>query len=258
KDIPALRDALGIPFTAAYMKGRANYLCLHRLDQLNQDAVSQREHIFLPMITEWSTRTQTGDRAELDELPEDLAFWNEAAAHAETCLGAECPRYDDCFVTKMRQQAAASDIVIVNHHLLCADAAVRQSAYGEVIPGCNHAIVDEAHQLEDVATQYFGYSISTYRLEELARDPQHALGARAAREPRARDDIEKAISRLREYARTFFDELAFAHGDRSRSPSSPRPVPDKVRATAESLAEAHEAASHLTSALDIVESTLQL
>src|SRR5262249_45373983 len=110
----------------------------------------------------------------------------------------------------------------------------------------------------DVATQYFGYSISTYRLEELARDLERVLGAIAAREPRARDDIEKAISRLREYARTFFDELAFAHGDRSRAPSSPRPVPDQVPAPAESLAEAHEAASHLTSALDIVESTLQL
>ena len=98
------------------------------------------------------------------------AVWNEVSATAETCLGTECPRYDDCFVTRMRQRAAASDVVIVNHHLLCADAAVRQNAFGEVIPACANAIVDEAHQLEDVATQYFGYSVSNYRLEELARD----------------------------------------------------------------------------------------
>ena len=161
KDIPALRDALGVPFTATCMKGRANYLCLHRLDQLERTAqagaADRTERVFLPIIREWSGRTETGDRAELEDLPEDLPFWNEVSATAETCLGTECPRYDDCFVTRMRQRAAASDIVIVNHHLLCADAAVRQNAFGEVIPACANAIVDEAHQLEDVATQYFGF-----------------------------------------------------------------------------------------------------
>ena len=139
KDIPALRDALDVPFTATYMKGRANYLCLHRLDQLNDGAGPSRSHdVFLPIIREWAARTDTGDRAELEDLPEDLPFWNEVSATAETCLGTECPRYDDCFVTRMRQRAAASDVVIVNHHLLCADAAVRQSAFGEVIPACSH------------------------------------------------------------------------------------------------------------------------
>src|SRR4051812_20682574 len=177
KDIPALRDALGIPFTAAYMKGRANYLCLHRLDQLHDPndgsaAPLAANDVFLPIIREWSARTETGDRAELDELPEDIAFWNEVSATAETCLGTECPRYDDCFVTKMRQRAAAADVVIVNHHLLCADAAVRKNAFGEVIPACANAVVDEAHQLEDVATQYFGYGVSTYRVDELARDTE--------------------------------------------------------------------------------------
>ena len=156
KDIPALRQALDVPFTATYMKGRANYLCLHRLDQLNDSGLPAMHDVFLPIIREWSGRTETGDRAELEDLPEDLPFWNEVSATAETCLGTECPRYDDCFVTRMRQRAAASDVVIVNHHLLCADAAVRKNAYGEVIPACNFAVVDEAHQLEDIATQYFG------------------------------------------------------------------------------------------------------
>ena len=149
------------------MKGRANYLCLHRLDERPETAQHQQDRgsaravdsaVFLPIIREWSTRTETGDRAELQDLPEDLPVWNDVSATAETCLGTECPRYDECFVTRMRQRAASADIVIVNHHLLCADAAVRQSAYGEVIPACNHAILDEAHQLEDVATQYFGVS----------------------------------------------------------------------------------------------------
>ena len=148
KDIPALRDTLGVPFTATCMKGRANYLCLHRLDQLDAvcsgrsqgasptDLADSAVNVFLPIIREWSARTETGDRAELADLPEDVPVWNDVSATAETCLGTECPRYDDCFVTRMRQRAAASDVVIVNHHLLCADAAVRQSAFGEVIPAC--------------------------------------------------------------------------------------------------------------------------
>jgi ATP-dependent DNA helicase DinG len=254
KDIPALRDALGIPFTATYMKGRANYLCLHRLDQLSGDTgdgalLAPSHDVFLPIIREWSATTETGDRAEIEDLPEDIAFWNEVSATAETCLGTECPRYDDCFVTKMRQRAAASDVVIVNHHLLCADAAVRQHAFGEVIPACSHAIVDEAHQLEDVATQYFGFSVSTYRVEELARDVER-LSALIV-EPRARDQIGKAIDRLRDHSRAFFTELSYAHrsGDRPRSE-------ERVRATPTSLLRASEAAADLTGALDAIETAL--
>ena len=159
---------------------------------------------FCPIIREWSATTETGDRAEIEDLPEDIAFWNEVSATAETCLGTECPRYDDCFVTRMRQRAAASDIVIVNHHLLCADAAVRQHAFGEVIPACSHAIVDEAHQLEDVATQYFGFSVSTYRVEELARDVERLASAGVIVDSRERDDVDKAVDRLRDHARAFF------------------------------------------------------
>ena len=254
KDIPALRDALGVPFTATYMKGRANYLCLHRLDQLSDGAlVASGGGVFLPIIRDWSATTETGDRAELEELPEDIAFWNDVSATAETCLGTECPRYDDCFVTRMRQRAAASDVVIVNHHLLCADAAVRQSAFGEVIPACSRAIVDEAHQLEDVATQYFGISVSTYRLEELARDVERLGAAGVVTERQERDEIAKAVDRLRDHARAFFTELADTH----RSNDRPRSE-ERVRATPTSLSHASDAAAHLTGALDIVEATLAL
>ena len=249
KDIPALRGALGIPFTATCMKGRANYLCLHKLDQLN-DGVGPAVHdVFLPVIREWSRRTEVGDRAELEDLPEDLAFWNDVAATAETCLGTECSRYDDCFVTKMRQRAAASDVVIVNHHLLCADAAVRQNAFGEVIPACSRAILDEAHQLEDIATQYFGFSVSNHRVEELARDTERL----AVDDRDAKAELAKAIERLRDHARTFFTEVAFAHRGDGRARNE-----ERVRATAESLGRTRDAAAHLTGALDIVESTLAL
>src|SRR5204863_1279536 len=194
KDIPALREALGVPFTATYMKGRANYLCLHKLDLLNEDAGPATYDVFLPLIRRWAAQTETGDRAELENLPEDLAFWNDVSATADTCLGTECPRYDDCFVTKMRQRAAASHVVVVNHHLLFADAAVRQSAYGEVIPAFNRAILDEAHQLEDVATQYFGYGVSTYRCEQLARDIERVLMVLAGGDHRA-EEASRAVDR---------------------------------------------------------------
>ncbi len=253
KDIPALRDALGIPFTATCMKGRANYVCLHKLDQLHDGAGPAVHDVFLPVIREWSTRTETGDRAELRDLPEDLSFWNEVSATADTCLGAECPRYDDCFVTRMRQRAAESDVVIVNHHLLCADASVRQNAYGEVIPSCSRAIIDEAHQLEDVATQHFGFSVSNYRFEELARDVQKVAGSGVIEDPDDRAEIDKAVARLRNHATAFFNEVAFAHRGDGRLKTE-----DRVRATPESLGQTLDAAAHLTGALDILESTLQL
>jgi ATP-dependent DNA helicase DinG len=253
KDIPALRDALGIPFTATYMKGRANYLCVHKLDQLTDGAGPAVHDVFLPMIREWSGKTETGDRAELRDLPEDLAFWHDVSATADTCLGTECPRYDDCFVTKMRQRAAASDVVIVNHHLLCADAAVRQNAFGEVIPAFTRAILDEAHQLEDIATQYFGLNVSTYRVEELAHDVGRLVAAGGVEDHASREEIEKAVERLREHAQHFFTELAFAHKSQGRARNE-----ERVRATAESLGQTYNAAVNLTGALDIVESTLAL
>ena len=252
KDIPALRQALDVPFTAAYMKGRSNYLCLHKLDQLNEGVGLAANDIFLPIVREWAGRTESGDRAELQELPEDVGFWNDVAATADTCLGTDCPRYEDCFVTRMRQRAAEADVVIVNHHLLCADASVRQSKFGEVIPACSRAIVDEAHQLEDVATQYFGFNVSNYRVEELARDAERLVAA-AAIVGRTRDDIDKSIDALRDAARGFFTDLAFAHRGDGRGRSE-----ERIRATPSSLGDASDAAARLTGALDVVQATFAL
>ena len=206
KDIPALRTALGVPFTATYMKGRANYLCLHRLDQLRAHPAAPMD--FVSTIDEWRRGTETGDRAELSGLEEDSSLWHDVSAQAETCLGNDCPQYRECFVTKMRQRAAESDLVIVNHHLLCADASVRQSTYGEVIPDCNHAVIDEAHHLEDVATQYFGIAISNYRIADLVRDTERALNLGTIEDFDA--DLRHAISRVDDHSLTFFSALQMA------------------------------------------------
>jgi ATP-dependent DNA helicase DinG len=269
KDLPALERVLGVPFTATLMKGRSNYLCLHRWE-LYRDGVEGNtsaggrlietgDRVLIPIVDAWLAKTETGDRAELRELPEDLPMWKEVAAEAETCLGTECPRYGDCFITRMRQRAAESDVVIVNHHLLCADASLRHSAYGEVIPSCPTLVVDEAHQLEDVATQYFGYSFSNYRVDDFVRD---GLGVMAARKgppydedvgrgftPRQNDDLARALTRVAERSRAFFSRVSMntAPGTESRA-----------RYTSESLADHVEDGMALAGALEGLEATLAL
>ena len=206
KDIPAVQTALGVSFTATYMKGRANYLCLHRLDQLRASPLAAPD--FISMMDEWRRVTDSGDRAELSELPEDSALWYDVSATAETCLGSDCPQYRECYVTKMRQRAAESDVVIVNHHLLCADASVRQSTYGEVIPDCDYAVIDEAHQLEDVATQYFGVSVSNYRIADMVRDAERALNLGEIEDDGS--ELRHEISHIDDHSHAFFGSLAMA------------------------------------------------
>jgi len=253
KDIPTLRTALDVPFTATCMKGRANYLCLHRVDLLSEGNSPASHDVFLPIIRDWSKTTDTGDRAELEDLPEDLPFWSEVAATAEACIGNDCPRYAECFVTRMRQRAAESDVVIVNHHLLCADAAVRQNAFGEVIPACAYAVVDEAHQLEDVATQYFGFSLSTYRIEDYARDVERFIASGGVTTRSAQVELQKGVDRLRDHARSFFTELAFAHRSNERVRGE-----ERVRATDQSLSHTREVAAYMAGSLDLLEADLAL
>jgi ATP-dependent DNA helicase DinG len=248
KDLPTVRQALGRPFTATLMKGRSNYLCLHRFEAYrDKDSFEPERAVFLPIIETWAKKTASGDRAELRDLPEDLPLWKQIAADAETCLGTECPRYDDCFVTLMRQRAAASDVVIVNHHLLCADAQLRKSAYGEVIPSCATLVIDEAHQLEDVATQYFGVGISSFRVEDFVRDVETSLGV--ALTPRQRDDAAQAAARVSERSRTFFGALSMARMESAET---------KARYIAESFADHYQHGAMLAGALEGLEATLAL
>ena len=206
KDLPLLHEALNIPFKATYMKGRNNYLCLHRFEAACNSPMPRptTDEENLTILKEWAQQTEIGDRAELEDLPDDLPLWSEVSATQENCLGTECPKYNDCFVTQMRQRAIESDIVIVNHHLLCADAAVRQGGYGEVIPDYSFAIVDEAHQLEDVATQYFGISVSKFRVENLILDGFRLMEAGLPLDPVPADTVRAALGQVRDGAHAFF------------------------------------------------------
>ena len=262
KDLPVLKDTLGVPFTAAYMKGRGNYLCLHRFGALKDSPAirSRDEAIAIECIDEWSRETETGDRAEMDDLPEDLPFWPEIAATSENCVGADCPQFNECFVTKMRQRAAESDIVIVNHHLLCADASVRQSAFGEVIPSCRYAIVDEAHQLEDVATQYFGRMVSNYRFDDYARDVDRAISTRQIPDADTADALRDDIDNVRDGARVFFGSLQMLRFDAARpgAPQVKTGLESRVRVVASQLERLGDDAAALCRALDAVEATIAL
>ena len=256
KDLPSLRESIDVPFTATLMKGRTNYLCLHRWESY-RDAVEGNtgtsgrlievgDHVLLPVIQEWAGRTRTGDRAELRDLPEDLPLWREISADAATCLGTECPRYGDCFLTLMRQRAAESDVVIVNHHLLCADASVRQSAYGEVIPSCPTLVVDEAHQLEDVATQYFGVAFSSFRVDDLVRDGERLLTTAPLGIERI-EEAARALTRINDRAGTFFSALSLARMMAAHVSDT------RVRYTGEAMADCAEEGLMLAGALEELE-----
>ena len=190
KDIPLLARALGRDLSVAVMKGRGNYLCRLRFRSFAQ-AGSFRRLEEIPLfrsVVDWAARTETGDRAEVEDLPDGVDFWREVSAAAENCLGQACTEFGSCWVTRMRQRALEADLVVVNHHLLCADLAVRdRSDFGSVIPEYDTLVVDEAHQLEDVATQYFGVQVTNRRLDELVHDTERELKAARldAREVRA-------------------------------------------------------------------------
>lgn len=259
KDLPVLEASLGVPFRATYMKGRGNYLCLHRFDEFRESPMSMAfaDPDAIAAIADWSARTETGDRAELEDLPEDLAVWPDLSATSENCIGSECPRYRDCFITRMRERAAESDLVIVNHHLLCADASVRQNAYGEVIPECDIAVIDEAHQLEDVATQYFGRTVSTYRLEDLVRDVERLLASGACRTDAA--EMRRASDHVRDRAVMFFAALRqvaeAAAAGAGRAAGAPL---ERQRVTADTLADAQGHGSALVVALDALQGVAAL
>ena len=205
KDIPLLSRALGVEIPAAYMKGRGNYLCRLRYERFSAEPrfPSREEAAAWPALREWADSTETGDRAELD-LPETFSTWREISATAEQCLGQRCPHWESCFVTEMRRRAQEARIVVVNHHLFFADAALRtrEGEPGvEVIPRADAVVFDEAHALEDVATAHFGLRVSTYRMQELAGDARRAL------DEEARPLFEPLVSAVEQRAAGLFSAL---------------------------------------------------
>jgi ATP-dependent DNA helicase DinG len=172
RDLPKVRSVLGARLKTALLKGRANYLCLYRLDQtVREGATFERAQAAqLATIRAWSARTRRGDRMELAEVPEESPLWPRVTSTPENCLGAECPFFDDCHVVKARREALDADVVVVNHHLLFADLALKQEGFGEILPGAAAFILDEAHQIPELAGQFFSQSVSARQLTELAQD----------------------------------------------------------------------------------------
>ena len=213
KDLPFLQEHLG-ELRVCYMKGRANYLCRKKLyDLTDQPVLSGLEEINqFKIISDWEKTTETGDRAELAELPESSQLWSKLDARTDRCIGTECQQFDRCFITEMRRRAAESDIIIVNHHLFCADLAIKAAAErapdAGVLPDAGVVIFDEAHELENVATDYFGVSVSNVRVEELLRDVEQTL--RRANLPLSQ--ALAASARVRERSQFFFSLLPPGEG----------------------------------------------
>jgi ATP-dependent DNA helicase DinG len=202
RDLPTVRKALGVPVSVALLKGRANYLCHYYLEQnLSQARLTSRETASdLQRIARFARVTHSGDKSELAEVPEESPAWGLATSTRENCLGQSCPRFRDCFVMSARREALAADVVVVNHHLFFADVMLKDEGMAELLPACNTVIFDEAHQLPETASLFFGESLSTGQLTELARDvrAQTLLHARDASEPPQRAAaLDKAARDLR-------------------------------------------------------------
>lgn len=214
RDIPFLESLLG-DLRVCYMKGRANYLCRHKLVALRtQPILNGLEEIDqYQQIAAWEQTTETGDRSEISGLPESSALWHKLDARADACLGTTCPDYQRCFITEMRRRALESDIIIVNHHLFFADLSVKQEAAGApdagILPEAAAVVFDEAHELEEVASSYFGLSVSNIRFEELARDTDVLL-----RGKEGADKLPAVTQQLRERARMFFAGLPMSSDGR--------------------------------------------
>ncbi|BCU06874.1 ATP-dependent DNA helicase [Allochromatium tepidum] len=204
RDLPLIRSALGVPVTTALLKGRANYLCRHRLNLILADSarLDGATRGRLKQIRDWSSVTQRGDIAELP-IPEDAAIWPEVTSTTDNCLGQDCPEFGDCHLVAARREAQDADLVVVNHHLFCADLALKDEGFGEILPGADCFILDEAHQLPETATGFFGISLSSRRILDLAHDTELeairdakdvlALRDRAAHLRRAAQDLRLAM-----------------------------------------------------------------
>ena len=202
RDIPMVRTALKAAVSVALLKGRANYVCRYHLERAKNDGRFQNRDdvVYLARIDAYAKTSKTGDRSGLAAVPEDASVWPLVTSTRENCLGGDCPNYQDCFVMEARKQAMEADVVVVNHHLFFADVVLRDEGVAELLPACNTVIFDEAHQLPETASLFFGVSVSSSQLVELARDTRIEAAAGAKDNtalPEAAAALEKSARDLR-------------------------------------------------------------
>ncbi|HEX8881388.1 MAG TPA: ATP-dependent DNA helicase [Candidatus Acidoferrum sp.] len=219
KDIPFLQKHFAPNLKVALMKGRSNFLCLSKLNQLEDHTLLKGfdEMDYFRQIKDWAKLTETGDRAELTFLADDSELWGRLDARRDTCTGQKCPSFNPCFVSGMHQRAKDADLIIVNHHLFFADLALKQDDFGSILPEYSAVVFDEAHEMEDVASEYFGRQISNFRFEELARDTDQTLRLLGLGAP----SLLRKTQRIRERSRSFFElfppregRFSFSHRER--------------------------------------------
>ena len=233
KDLPVVREALNVPVNTALLKGRSNYLCWHRLETAADDGrqLTGKQLHDLEQVRAWSARTRYGDIAELGMVSEDSVLWPRVTSTTDNCLGQECDYYQDCFVIKARRNAMEADVVVINHHLLFADMVLKEEGFGELLPGADAFVIDEAHQLPEVASVFFGTTISSHQLRDLARDIrlEHLREAGDMQDlPDAAERIEGLVHRLR---------IALGQGER-RAAWSAVSANESLQAVLQDLAEA--------------------
>ena len=210
KDVPFLQKHFAPNLKAALMKGRNNFLCRQKVHQIEGQGVLRGidEVDWFSQIKDWEKLTETGDRAELTFLPDDAELWHRIDARSDLCTGQKCPEFSRCFITAMHQRAQEADLIIVNHHLFFADLAIRQDDFGSILPEYSAVVFDEAHEIEDVASDYFGRRVSSYQFEELVRDTEAMLRILKVEA----SPLRKHLIRVRERARSFFENFPEREG----------------------------------------------
>jgi len=257
KDIPFLQKVLRKKFSAAYMKGRSNYACLNRIAKAENQPILEGldEMDYFDEVRHWARESATGDRSELINLPENLSFWSRINAKSETCLGQKCPDFEPCFITRMRGRAEEADIVIVNHHLFFADLNIRGNEYGRVLPDYAAVIFDEAHLIEDIAADYFGFQVSSFQLDELVRDADNLPITDAI----ATRDLTKLCARIIGLADQFWVRFTQTRGGQDgRFPLLPNSFANKERDGNIETTPLGEAYFALDSALERLETALDV
>ena len=245
RDIPFLESVFDRPLRVCYMKGRSNYACRQKIYEAENSPVltGLEEVADFQIIQDWEKTTEIGDRAEIRTLPENSTAWGKIDARSELCAGSKCKQYERCFITLMHQRAAEADIIIVNHHLFFADLAVRRDEMAQILPDYNAVIFDEAHEIEDIAGQYFGFAVSTYRVQDLRRD----IAAMSRMRKFGSEELDRILIRLEEISLHFFGLLA----RRRRPREFHRPRRVSRTASAKSI-------SDLLTAFDLLASHLKL